>query len=152
MLHGMRVEDTDYKFYQSNMSLPEFLTVTDTRLQEIGITYPYERKRVGLGLLRFHEKAWSKNSLRIPKLKDDIVQYFDVFANCLKQLILVKTSLEFITNHPVFAASQNYSDEVLELREDIDLQVTILRDKTLQLINDMQQVNNYLFFKKSSLK
>lgn len=145
MLHGMRV-DEEYKFYQSQTSLPEFLTITDDRLQEIGIKFPYQRKRIILGLLRFHEKAWSKSSLRLPKLKDDILQYFDVFSNCLKQLIVVKTSLDFITNHPIFVDKQNTSDEVLELRDEISIQLNSLRIKAMQLIQEMQKVNSDIFF------
>lgn len=140
MLHGMRV-DAEYKFYQSQTNLPEFLTITDDRLQEIGIVFPYQRKRILLGLLRFHEKAWSKSSLRLPKLKDDILQYFDVFSNCLKQLIVVKTSLEFITNHPIFVDKQNTGDEVLELRDEISIQLNSLRIKAMQLIQEMQKVS-----------
>lgn len=145
MLHGMRCEDIEYKFYQSQISLPEFLTITDDRLQEIGITFPYQRKRILLGLLRFHEKAWSKSSLRFPKLKDDILQYFDVFSNCLKQLIVVKTALDFITNHPIFVYKQSTSDEVIELREEINIQLNSIRIKTLQLIHEMQKVNSIFF-------
>lgn len=149
MLHGMRVADLEYKFYLAKISLPEFLTITDARLQEIGIEFPYQRKRILFGLLRFHSKAWSKSSLRFPQLKDDILQYFDVLTNCLKQLVVVKTSLHFITNHPIFAESQNCSDEVLELRQEIDHQLNSIQDKTLQLIQDMQKVNSdFVFIRK----
>lgn len=143
MLHGMRVQDLEYKFYESQIGLPEFLTITDNHLKEIGITFPYQRKRVLFGLLRFHEKSWSKSALRFPKPESDILQYFDVFSNCLKQLVIVKTSLDFIKNHPIFADCQSSSDKIYELREEIELQLTSIREKTEQLMQDMQKVYIY---------
>lgn len=88
------------------MLLSFFLqTVTDKRLQEIGIEFPYHRKRILLGLLQFHERPWSVDSLVIPKPQSNIVDVFNVLSSCLKQLIVMERTMNFIEEHPIFAAT-----------------------------------------------
>lgn len=140
MLHGMRADQVEYKFYEASVGLPEFLSITDARLRQIGIEFPYQRKRILLGLLRFHDKAWSKNSLPTPKMHSNIHQYFEIYSNCLKQVIVFRAALKFIEQHDIFADNEDSTDESLVLRQQIDQELAILRKKTAQLLQTMQKV------------
>lgn len=81
MLEGMNCKRFIDKFTEAKVSLEEFLTISDIRLEEIGILFPYQRKMIQQGLyeyvthflcfkcfckfyflLKFHKKDWSKMS------------------------------------------------------------------------------------------
>lgn len=143
MLHGMRAQEVEYKFYESVVGLPEFLSISDERLREIGIEYPYQRNRILLGLLRFHEKAWSRHALPIPKMNGDIQEYFEIYSNCLKQMIVIKAALKFVEQHNFFADTEDSTNESLTLRQQINEEFAILRRNASKLLQNMQKV---LFF------
>jgi len=63
MLRGMRSENCTKQFYNAKLSLAEFLTIDDSRLQSIGIDFEYQRKRILQGLLKFHRHAYSPKSI-----------------------------------------------------------------------------------------
>ncbi len=69
LLRGMRAENCAKQFYDANISLAEFLTIDDTRLQSIGIEFEYQRKRILLGLLKFHGYPFSPKSLDLVSRK-----------------------------------------------------------------------------------
>ncbi|XP_055320230.1 ankyrin repeat, SAM and basic leucine zipper domain-containing protein 1 [Sitodiplosis mosellana] len=140
MLHGMRAEEVEYKFYKSFVGLPEFLTITDERLREIGIEFPYQRKRILLGLLRFHDKAWSRNAMPVPKMEANIQQYFEIYSNCLKQMIVIRAALKFVEQHDLFVDIEDSTDESLVLRKQINQELAILRRNALQLLQTMQKI------------
>lgn len=137
----MRAVEVEYKFYESSVGLPEFLSISDERLREIGIEFPYQRNRILLGLLRFHEKAWSKHASPIPKMSGDIQQYFEIYSNCLKQLIVIKAALKFIEQHKFFAETEDTANKSLKLRKQINEELSILRQNASKLLQTMQKVN-----------
>lgn len=55
MLRGMRANRVEYKFYESKIGLPEFLTINYGRSEHIG-DYTYHLKLKFLRLLQFHTK------------------------------------------------------------------------------------------------
>lgn len=61
----MRAEICAKEFYKANISLAEFLTIDDDRLQSIGIVFEYQRKRILHGLLKFHGHEFSPKSLEV---------------------------------------------------------------------------------------
>lgn len=61
----MRAENCGKQFYEAKISLPEFLTIDDNRLQLIGVEFEYQRKRILHGLLKFHKQEFSRNSIHI---------------------------------------------------------------------------------------
>lgn len=145
MLYGMRADEMEYNFYESCIGLPEFLIISDQRLRDIGVTLPYQRKRILLGLLKFHERSWSKRALCLPKIHGNIQQYFDVLSNCLKQLIMIKAALQFIEQHDLFANNDESKDDTTDistnLRQEIQHELVNLRRNALQLLQVMQMVN-----------
>lgn len=140
MLHGMRAEQFEYKFYESTVSLSEFLIITDERLQRIGVEFPYQRNRILLGLLRFHDKAWSNNLLPIPKMGGNVQEYFEVYSNCLKQVIVIRATLKFIEHNVGCAELVKSNDESLQLRRQINQELALLCKNALQLLQTMRKV------------
>lgn len=139
MLCGMRADRVEYKIYEAKISFPDLLTITDDRLQQIGINFPYHRKRILLGLLQFHEHPWSKDALLKPKINANIVDIFNVLSNCLKQLIVIETTLKFIEEHPIFAATP-VSIEAKQQRLAINQQLHKMRKNVQQILGIFEKV------------
>lgn len=140
MLHGMRANRVEYNFYQENIGLPELLTITDERLQQIGIDFPYHRKRILLGLLQFHERPWSKESLIIPKQASaNIVDIFNTLSSCLKQLIVIETTMQFVDEHPIFVTIP-MSIETKQQRLAINRQLQKLRENIQRILAIFEKV------------
>lgn len=139
MLHGMRATRVEYNFYQARIGLPELLTITDERLQQIGISYPYHRKRILLGLLQFQEKKWSKDSLTIPKADANIVDIFNTLSSCLRQLIVIETTIKFVEEHPIFSAIP-MSIEAKQQRLAINQELQKMRKNIQQIFNIFEKV------------
>lgn len=135
----MRASAVDYNFYEFHIDLSDLLTITDERLNEIGVTYPYHRKRILLGLLKFHEKSWSKESLYIPKLNATIRDYFHMLANTLKQLIVIESTIKFVENHPLFSIIP-ISDESHRMRQMINQELLTVQTNVLKLLQTFNQV------------
>lgn len=90
----MDCENFSEKFSQSEVTLEEFLTITDGRLKEIGIEFPFERNLIRIGLLNFHKEPWSRQSLYIPfDFKDDLssLDLVLMLANVLRQVVVIKS-------------------------------------------------------------
>lgn len=139
MLAGMRASAVEYKFYEAGISLPEMLTITENRLREIGIEFPYHRDRILYGLLQFHEKSWNRNSLSIPTENANIQDYFNMFSNCLRQLIVMESSLKFIQHHPIFANIET-TTEYQRIHNEIKHQLQILYKNIIAFRNSIQKV------------
>lgn len=139
MLSGMRANRVEYKFYEAKIGLPEFLTITDERLQQIGIEFPYHRKRILLGLLRFHEHAWSKDSLLIPKANANIVDIFNVISSLLKQLIVIEATMKFVEEHPIFATI-SMSADAKQQRLAINQELHKMRKQFQQILGIFEKV------------
>lgn len=87
------------EFAKAEISLEEFLSISDERLKEIGIKYPYERNIILLGLFNFHNTAWSNLSLFIPpNFKEEIssVDFVLMLANVLRQVVIVKSQIVYM--------------------------------------------------------
>lgn len=139
MLYGMRANRVEYKFYQARIGLAELLTITDERLQQIEIDFPYHRKRILLGLLQFHERPWSKDSLIIPKVNANIVDIFNTLSSCLKQLIVIETTIKFVHEHPIFSTIP-MSIEAKQQRLAINRELQKMRKKIQQILDIFKKV------------
>lgn len=109
LLNGMRSANLEYLFYESQISLTELLTITDERLKQIGVIYPFQRKRILLGLLKFHAHRFSSVSLhRIdPTQTTNLPKYFNIFSGILKHLIIMKCTLAFCQRNDLFRRQQS---------------------------------------------
>lgn len=68
MLFGMRSRPLVETFARAAIGLPEFLCISDERMLEIGVAYPFQRNRVRFMLRRFHEREFAPHS--VAKLAD----------------------------------------------------------------------------------
>lgn len=59
LLNGMECDKFLPKFAQTGIGLAELLNINDDRLNEIGISMPFQKNRIYLGLWRFHQYQWS---------------------------------------------------------------------------------------------
>lgn len=142
MMDGMRASTVKYKIYQAQISLPELLTITDDRLREVDIQFSYHRKRILLGVLRFHEKPWSKKSLNIPKPNANIEDYFNTLANSLRQLIIIESAMKFVESHPIFAAV-SMTTESNQKHKEINQTLAKMRKNVMQLIHAFGKVIHF---------
>lgn len=99
MLRGMNCEKFLNIFAQAEVTLEEFLTISDERLKEIGIEFPYERKMILFGLFKFHNAQWSRRSLYAPhSLKEDLspLDLVLILANVQRQLMIIQTQFVYM--------------------------------------------------------
>ncbi|CAO1427543.1 unnamed protein product [Diamesa serratosioi] len=99
MLEGMDCKRFVSNFSEAKISLEEFLTISDERLKEIGILFPYQRKMILKGLNEFHRKDWSKMSN--PIFDDNLencnsAHYYHVLATLFRQLIVLKSTCIYL--------------------------------------------------------
>lgn len=59
-------------FGKAKISLEEFLLMDDQKLTDIGVIFPFQRKKVLQGLIQFHSQKWSKSSLQLFKMEDQM--------------------------------------------------------------------------------
>ena len=90
MLHGMACEKLAPNFAQANISLEEFLTMSDARMMEIGIEMPYHRAAIRLGLFKFFNALYVPVNLKSHVSALDVVY---VLSNVLRQVVVMKSQL-----------------------------------------------------------
>lgn len=98
LLRGMDCEQFTAKFSEAKISLEEFLTISDARLKEIGIEFPYQRNIIKRGIHKFYKAKWSRHSLFIPNYEKDLtsMDLIMVLSNILRQLVVMKAHLVYI--------------------------------------------------------
>lgn len=98
ILCHMRMQSFLKFFAQNHISLSEFLTITDEKLENIGILLPLHRKKILLGLLRYHLNHWKTKEIVRVKRKDED-SFYDILmlaANQLKHLIIINSAIKFV--------------------------------------------------------
>lgn len=113
ILKGMDCEKFVEKFAHARVSLEEFLTINDIRLEEIGIELPFHRQLIRLGILNFHRQRWSNASLYVPLELHEKLSSMDLtlmLANLLRQAVIIKSSLIFLKNLSSEVELQPFAD------------------------------------------
>lgn len=85
-------------FSLAEISLQEFLTISDMKLNQIGIEMPYQRNAIRLGLFNMFNAKWSRKSLYIPSdLRNQVTSLDLVYtlSNLLRHIVVMKCQLEF---------------------------------------------------------
>nr|CAI5860872.1 unnamed protein product [Callosobruchus analis] len=103
---------------KENVTLSEFLSMTDADLQKLGVKLPYQRARILGTLYKFHKYPYHPKSLYVTPLNEKYSN-LDVAIQVLstvKQLIAMEGSIEFILKS---------CDKSQGLEKDIDLARTI---------------------------
>lgn len=146
MLTGMRIDNQKMKFVDGNVGLAEFLNITDSRLKEIGIEYPFQRKRVLFGLLKFHEYKFKKSLTLLPNVSTKplaVNEYFDAIARCLKYLIVLKASLAFVERDELFGKRVQLTGESVAHLEGAKEFMEIIEGQISSLIKQFEIVSKF---------
>lgn len=140
----MRSDGFEYNFFESRMSLTEFLVISDAALQAIGLSFPFQRKRILFGLLKFHNQRFSKESLHrlSVEMNDGLANYFDVFSSCLKHLFILKCTLEFIKRKEYFGNVDNAHKALQQNNDFINDHLKSIASITDKLIQQMNHVSS----------
>lgn len=136
----MRSEIVEYKLYEKRISILDLLTVSNDRLQRIGVDFPFQRKRILLGILRFHEQDWLKISLYIPKRKNTTSECFQLYADCLRSLTILKCSIRFNEDYELFCEASD-NDTMSQYHREINEYFLQIQAKTSKLLDAMKKVS-----------
>lgn len=128
---------------EANIGLRELLLITEDQLTDIGVKFPFQRKRILHGLLKFHEYKFQ--SATMPPIGSHskpmpIIDYFDLISRCLKYLNVMKCTLEFIEPEELYGKSAPLSTKSTEYIKLINatlkeiLRLTILIDNRMKYV------------------
>lgn len=65
MLLGMKCENLISTFQKHDVDLLTFLSLTQSKLQSLGITTPFQQQKIFNGLYKFHKHSYKKKSIPI---------------------------------------------------------------------------------------
>ncbi|XP_055911357.1 uncharacterized protein LOC129945570 isoform X2 [Eupeodes corollae] len=101
ILMNMGMENVLEYFAKEKISLAEFLTMDDKKLEKIGIEFPIHRLKLLKGLLNFHLNQWTKRSIaRVQKgHPDNFYEILILSANHLQNLVIINSSLKYVKNN-----------------------------------------------------
>lgn len=98
MLYGMKCENYLHKFENSDIDLFRFLTMNENDLIKFGVEIPYMKRRILMGLHRFHIASFQQSSI-------PIVGPFELFStidvaksilSAIRHLTVMEASLQYI--------------------------------------------------------
>ncbi|XP_018322507.1 ankyrin repeat, SAM and basic leucine zipper domain-containing protein 1-like [Agrilus planipennis] len=92
MLYGMRCEQLINIFSKRNVDLLTFVTLNEKKLQDLDVILPYQRKKVMIGLYKFHKYPYRAKSIPIVS-KNEIYSTID-FSNALISAVRQITTME----------------------------------------------------------
>lgn len=144
MLAGMRLANVEYQFYSSKINLMNFLSITDERLQDIGVEFPYQRKRLLYKLMTFHEAKNSRDSWSYAKQRKCIFEnVFDMISANLKQLIILNLTKDFLQRSDLFGdkiVSSNYFEKFEVLLDEIQREAKKLHKIIEKIDGDTEKI------------
>ncbi|XP_063909342.1 ankyrin repeat, SAM and basic leucine zipper domain-containing protein 1-like isoform X2 [Zophobas morio] len=135
ILRGTKSEHVMPILWDQKITLGEFLALTDTKLQELGVQFPYQRQRIVGGLYKFHKHPFKPQSIPFIK-RDQMYTNIDVAASvltCIKQLHAMEAGLKFVIAN---------STQKLSLPESKEMNILIA--KTRQQINRLNIISQQL--------
>lgn len=145
ILEALKSECTIKQVYENNLSLLEFLSVNDEKLQQIGVKLPFQRNRILNGLYRFHKQPFNPKSLHIVQ-KDEIYSNMDVavqLISALKQIIVMEASLKFIRNN-IKEPIEEFKDIEMNLKN-IQRKIELVKIVSKQLNHKITKVRIFLY-------
>lgn len=140
----MRLHKLEYLFYQAKIDLPQFMQLTDERLQEIGVEFPYQRDRVILGLIRLHSAPFAVGSLHRTSANGSLVELFDSISSALKSLVICESSLKFAERRDIFGEPIKPNKRTKELQRSIDEKLDEIRARSERIFRRIQKVSDIL--------
>lgn len=156
MLRGMNCDKFISNFAKAEVSLEEFLTVSDERLKEIGIEFPFQRKHILNCLLIFHNEEWTRQSIYVPKDFNEDLTPFNlvmILANVLRQLVIVQTQFVYMKQlGNVIDLKEAYNYIELHNLKELGKKVKTLEAMVKDIIVKDKSTNPLLITKKNKKK
>lgn len=99
MLTGMDALLLLEQFAKMKVSLPQFLSMSRSRLADVGVELPFMQQKVLQGLFEFHQQPWSKKSIPKPKSTQiDTFELYAMLAGDLEHFAVMRSGLIFLLN------------------------------------------------------
>lgn len=137
----MKSKVVEYKFHEARISILELLTANNDRIQQIGVDFPFQRKRILLGILKFHKQEWLKNSLHIPKRTNTTSECFQLYADCLRSLTILKCSIRYNEDLNELFCNSSKNDTITQYSREINEYFFQIQGKTNKLLDTMKKVS-----------
>lgn len=118
MLRSLRSNILLENLATAKISLMEFLTITDDRLEELGAAYPFQRNRIMYGLHKFHLKPWSIHTVQTINPNITTFELFYILAGYLKQMLVLECTLTYVSRHE-FTHSRKTKDALERIAYDL---------------------------------
>uniref|UniRef100_A0A336LL94 CSON009948 protein n=1 Tax=Culicoides sonorensis TaxID=179676 RepID=A0A336LL94_CULSO len=98
ILIGLELEILHKPLAKADVSLPQLLTMNETKLEEVGVKLPILQKKLMLGLFKFHSHKWSKKSISsiTNESRVDTFHVYSMMAGHLQHLVVLRSSLVFL--------------------------------------------------------
>lgn len=133
ILHSLGSDSLLENFATSKISLMEFLTLTDNRLEDLGAIYPFQRNRIMYGLRQFHQKPWSPESLKIFNASDTTFELFYILAGFLKQMLILECTLIYVSRNE-FRHTKTTNKHIERITDELEIITSHL--KTIRCITE----------------
>lgn len=101
LLSGMRLEQSTNIFLEKNISLAQFLNITDDELKSLGLHFSSHRSRVITGNKRFVCQAWGEHSLPKENKNASIMDITRALANSVKHIHIMFCTAFYCNNRIV---------------------------------------------------
>ncbi|KAK5649330.1 hypothetical protein RI129_000359 [Pyrocoelia pectoralis] len=137
MLYGIRCENLQTLFSDTN--LLSFLSSTDDSLLKLGVTMPYQRKRILMGLNKFHKHLFKKKSLPIVP-RDALyttIDFSHALLTAIRHLTVMEANLVYILQ-----SKDNFRNDVAESVIGIRKKFNMLKRAAKNLDTLTQQWDN----------
>jgi hypothetical protein len=136
----------------AEISLQEFLTISDTKLDQIGIEMPFQRNTIRLGLFNFFNAKWTKNSLNVPAHLENHVSSLDLvytLAGLLRHMVVMKCQLKYYQGLN-FRLSADNAERILTLEYLHSFQESV--ESLKGIVGKMKPTKRPLLIEKKSTK
>ncbi|XP_036317390.1 uncharacterized protein LOC118732367 [Rhagoletis pomonella] len=137
-------------FAKEQISLLQFLSMSDDQMKEIGIKYPIFRMKIMKGLLDFHLHHWTKKSIaRVSRSsKENFYEILMVTANHLQHSVIITATIRFVKAHVVSGELGIISQEHLQaLQRNLNEYRTTIKElhKTTKYLATFSPTKNPLY-------
>ncbi|CAH1999900.1 unnamed protein product [Acanthoscelides obtectus] len=144
MLYGIMSEPLIELLAKKNITLSEFLSITDADLQNLGVKLPYQRAKILGVIYKFHKYPYHPKSLYVMPLTEKYSNH-DVAIQVLstvKQVIAMEGSIEFILKN--FDESQRFQNDkdLARTLKSVKHNIALCEKSTKNLMQRAEQVRD----------
>lgn len=114
--------------------------MTNERLQELGVVFPYQRDRIMHGLMKIHSAPFDCQSLHRPNEVAELPEIFDSVSSCLKSLLICEMSLQFAQRKDLFSGPIKPTERTKEYQRDIEKLLREINARTKNIHSVIKKV------------